>query len=178
MQKGNPTLKIVQGAVIAALYAALTILQSVLIPESTSMAVQFRAAEALTVLAFFSPTAIAGLTVGCIIANISSIPSVGAIDIVFGPLASLLAALMMYALRNAKLFGLPVFGLLMPAVFNGLVVGFELDFFVMNNLRFDFVDFLIQGGFVALGELAVLFVLGLPLYLMINKRHLAKQLKI
>ena len=37
---------------------------------------------------------------------------------------------------------------------------------------------IVQGGFVALGELAVLFVLGLPRYLMINKRHLAKQLKI
>ena len=63
------TLYIVQAAVIAALYATLTTAQALLIPGSTSMAVQFRVAEAMTILAFFTPVAIPGLTVGCILAN-------------------------------------------------------------------------------------------------------------
>lgn len=72
--KNKTTLYIVQGAVIAAMYAALTILQNVLFPGSASMAVQFRVSEVLTVLALFTPAAIPGLTVGCVIANLSSLP--------------------------------------------------------------------------------------------------------
>ncbi len=65
----------------------------------------------------------------------------------------------------------------MPAVMNGIFVGFEIDFFFVNNLSFNFYDFLIQGGLVAVGELAVLTVLGLPLFKLIEKRKLDKLLK-
>lgn len=160
--KKNSTLYLVQGAVIAALYAALTILQNVLIPGSASMAVQFRVAEALTVLACFTPAAIPGLTIGCVIANISSLSTLGPYDLIFGSVASLCAALAMWALRNVRWFKLPVLAALMPAVMNFLFVGFEIEFFFVPG-GFHFGDFLLQGGLVALGELAVLFVLGLPL---------------
>ena len=59
------------GALLAALYVALTHLQNLLIPNSASMAIQFRASEALCVLAFFTPAAIPGLTLGCLLFNIS-----------------------------------------------------------------------------------------------------------
>ena len=59
------------GAIIAAMYAALTHLQNILIPNSASMAVQFRASEALCVLAFFTPAAVPGLTLGCALFNLS-----------------------------------------------------------------------------------------------------------
>ena len=175
--KRKSTLYIVQGALIAAIYATMTILQNVLIPGSASMPVQFRISEVLTVLALYTPAAIPGLTIGCVIANISSLSVLGPYDLIFGSLATLFAALSMYALRNVRLFKLPVLAALMPALFNGLLVGFEIDFFFMNNaLAFNFVDFLIQGGLVALGELAVLFVLGLPLTRVIELNSLDKKL--
>ena len=173
--KTKSTVYIVQAAVIAALYAALTILQNTLLPGTASMAVQFRVAEVLTILAVFTPAAIPGLTVGCVIANISSLSTLGPYDMIFGSLASLLAAVLMYLLRNKRLFKLPVAAALMPALANGIIVGFEIEFFFVEG-GFHFGDFLLQGGLVALGELAVLFVLGLPLARLIEKKGFDKKL--
>ncbi len=167
------TLFIVQAAIIAALYASLTLGQMILLPGTADMAVQFRVSEALTILALYTGAAIPGLTIGCVIGNILS--GVGAVDMIFGPAASFFAVVAMYALRNVRVFKLPIPAALMPALFNGLIVGFEIDFFFINNLSFNFTDFLIQGGFVALGELAVLFVLGIPLSIMIEKTGLNKR---
>ena len=162
---------LVQGAVIAALYAVLTVGQNLILPGTASMAVQFRVAEVLTVLAVYTPAAIPGLTVGCIIANISSVTAgLGLYDMVFGSVASLLAAVCMYLLRNVRIRTVPFPALLMPALFNGVIVGFEIDFFFIGNLSFHFVDFLIQGGCVALGELGVLLVLGIPFCLILNRQ--------
>lgn len=173
--KTKSTVYIVQAAVIAALYAALTILQNTLLPGTASMAVQFRVAEVLTILAIFTPAAIPGLTVGCVIANISSLSVLGPYDMIFGSIASLLAAVLMYLLRNKRLFKLPVAAALMPALANGIIVGFEIEFFFVEG-GFHFGDFLFQGGCVALGELGVLFVLGLPLARLIEKQGFDKKL--
>lgn len=173
--KTKSTVYIVQAAVIAALYAALTILQNTLLPGTASMAVQFRVAEVLTILAVFTPAAIPGLTIGCVIANISSLSVLGPYDLIFGSIASLLAAVLMYLLRNKRLFKLPVASVLMPALANGIIVGFEIEFFFVEG-GFHFGDFLFQGGCVALGELGVLFVLGLPLARLIEKQGLDKKL--
>lgn len=173
--KSKSTVYIVQAAVIAALYAALTILQNTLLPGTASMAVQFRVAEVLTILAVFTPAAIPGLTIGCVIANISSLSVLGPYDLIFGSIASLLAAVLMYLLRSKRLFKLPVASALMPALANGIIVGFEIEFFFVEG-GFHFGDFLFQGGCVALGELGVLFVLGLPLARLIEKQGLDKKL--
>ena len=173
--KSKSTVYIVQAAVIAALYAALTILQNTLLPGTASMAVQFRVAEVLTILAVFTPAAIPGLTIGCVIANISSLSVLVPYDLIFGSIASLLAAVMMYLLRNKRLFKLPVASALMPALANGIIVGFEIEFFFVEG-GFHFGDFLFQGGCVALGELGVLFVLGLPLARLIEKQSFDKKL--
>ena len=173
--KTKSTVYIVQAAVIAALYAALTILQNTLLPGTASMAVQFRVAGVLTILAIFTPAAIPGLTVGCVIANISSLSVLGPYDMIFGSLASLLAAVLMHLLRNKRLFKLPVAAALMPALANGIIVGFEIEFFFVEG-GFHFGDFLFQGGCVALGELGVLFVLGLPLARLIEKQGFDKKL--
>lgn len=175
--KKKSTLYLVQAAIIAALYATMTILQNVLLPGSASMAVQFRVSEVLTILALYTPAAIPGLTIGCVIANISSLAALGPYDLIFGSLATLFAALLMYAFRNVRLFRLPVLAALMPALLNGIFIGFEIDFFFINNAAaFNFADFLVQGGLVALGELAVLFVLGLPLSRLIEIKKLDKKL--
>ena len=168
---------IVQGAIIAALYATLTIMQNVLLPGTASMAVQFRASEILTMLALFTPAAIPGLTIGCVIANISSLSALGPYDLIFGSLASFFAAVAMYALRNVRIKKLAIPAALMPSLMNGLLVGFEIDFFFVNNFAFNFGDFLFQGALVALGELAVLIVLGLPFSYYIEKRHLNKSIE-
>lgn len=173
--KNKSTIYIVQAAVIAALYAVLTILQNTLLPGSASMAVQFRVSEILTILAVFTPAAIPGLTVGCIIANISSLSTLGPYDMIFGSLASLIAALLMYLFRNVRWFTLPVLSALMPALINGIIVGFEIEFFFVEG-SFHFADFLLQGGLVALGELGVLIVLGLPFAKIIEKQRLDKKL--
>lgn len=169
---------ITQAAVIAALYAVLTILQNTLIPGSASMAVQFRVSEVMTVFALYTPAAIPGLTIGCIAANISSLSELGPYDLIFGSAASLLSALAMYVLRRVRIKKLALPAVLMPALMNGILVGFEIDFFFINNLSFNLLDFLFQGGLVAAGELAVLFVLGLPASYMIESRGLDKKIKI
>lgn len=173
--KTKSTLFVVQAAVIAALYAVLTILQNTLLPGTASMAVQFRVSEVLTILAVFTPAAIPGLSIGCVIANISSLSVLGPYDLIFGSLASLLAAVLMYLLRNKRLFKLPVAAALMPALANGILVGFEIEFFFVEG-GFHFGDFLLQGGLVALGELGVLFVLGLPLARLIEKQGFDKKI--
>ena len=74
---------VVQTAIIAALYAALTYAQNFLLPGTTSAAVQFRVSEALNVLALFTPAAIPGLTLGCVLSNIYNIGSGLPLDMIF-----------------------------------------------------------------------------------------------
>ena len=63
--------QIAHAALIAAIYAVLTHLQNLLLPNSASFAIQLRLSEALCVLALFSPTAISGLTIGCLLFNLT-----------------------------------------------------------------------------------------------------------
>lgn len=166
---------IVQTAIIAALYAALTYAQNFLLPGTTSAAVQFRVSEALNVLALFTPAAIPGLTLGCVVSNLYNIGSGLPLDMIFGSLATLGASLCMYLLRGVKIKGYPLLSMLMPALFNGVIVGWEIETFFIDG-KFIFADFLVQGGLVALGELGVMLVLGTLLYFVIVKRKLDKKL--
>lgn len=166
---------IVQTAVIAAMYAALTYAQNFILPGSTSAAVQFRVSEALNILALFTPYAIPGLTIGCILSNIYNIGSGLPLDMIFGSLATLGATLSIRALRNVKIKDYPFLSMLMPALWNGAIVGWEIEVFFIEG-DFNFVDFLVQGGLVALGELAVMLTLGTILYYVMIKRNLDKRL--
>jgi uncharacterized membrane protein len=171
--KNKKAISITQTAVIAAMYAALTYAQSFLLPGTTTAAVQFRASEALNVLALFTPAAIPGLTLGCIISNLYSIGQGLPLDMIFGSLATLGATICMRLLRNTTIKGYPFFAFLMPAVFNGIIVGWEIEAFFIEG-PFHIGSFLVQGGFVALGELGVMFILGTMLYYAIHKRGLKK----
>ena len=108
------TLFLVQGAVIAALYAALTYAAG--LAGLAYGNVQFRFSEALTVLAAFTPAAIPGLTVGCLLGNLGS--PYGAADIICGTLATLLAALCSYGTRKIRIKGIPFVSLIFPVLFN------------------------------------------------------------
>lgn len=167
--KNKKAIKITQTAVIAAMYAALTYAQGMLLPGTTTAAVQFRASEALNVLALFTPTAIPGLTLGCVIANLYSIGQGLPLDMIFGSLATLGATVCIYLLRNAKIKSYPLFAMLMPALWNGVIIGWEIEAFFIEG-GFHLSSFLIQGGLVALGELGVMLTLGTALYYALAKR--------
>ena len=169
------TKSMVRVAVIAALYAALTYAQALLFPGTTTAAVQFRVSEALNVLALFFPEAIPGLTLGCVISNLYSIGQGLPLDMIFGSLATLGATASIYFLRNAKIKGYPLWAMLMPALWNGIIVGWEIEYFFIEG-GFHIGDFFVQGGLVALGELGVMAVLGTLLYYAIIKRGLDKKL--
>ena len=98
MKKNNKVIFLTQAAMIAALYVVLTLLAAAF--GLSSGVIQVRFSEALTVLAFFTPAAIPGLFIGCILANWLT----GALlwDIVFGSLATLVAAVFTYLLRKNK----------------------------------------------------------------------------
>ena len=170
--KNKKVLFIVQTALIAAMYAALTYAQNLLLPGTTSAAVQFRVSEGLNVLPVFTSAAIPGVAVGCFIANIASF---NPLDMIFGSLATLGATLCIYLLRNVKIKTYPLLSMLMPAIFNGVIVGWEIETFFIDG-PFKFADFLVQGGLVALGELGVMFVLGTILYYTMKKRNLDKRI--
>ena len=155
MKKGNVKY-ITTAALIAAMYVALCYLQNALIYGSTSWAIQFRAAEALCVLAFFTPAAIPGLTIGCLLFNISFAGALP-LDFAVGSLATLLATGGMWLTRKVSLKGLPLLGLLMPAVTNAFLVGWELELYMGGG-------FWINALYVAIGEIAVLLTLGTALY--------------
>ena len=172
--QNNKTKSLVKVAVIAAMYTALTYAQNFLLPGTTSAAVQFRASEALNVLALFMPEAIPGLTIGCVLSNLYNIGSGLPLDMIFGSLATLGTAVCIYLLRNVKINTYPLFAMLMPAIWNGVIVGWEIEFFFIEG-KFHFGDFLVQGGLVAVGELAVMATLGTALYYAISKRGLDKK---
>ena len=151
-------------AIIAALYAVLCYLQNLILPGSASWAIQMRAAEALSVLAFFTPAAVPGLGLGCLLFNMS-FASALPLDFLVGTLASILAAGAMWLTRNVKVRKLPVLGLLMPGIFNAFLVGWELTVYLGGG-------FWLNALYVALGEWIVLLTLGSVLYTAIRKRGL------
>lgn len=158
------TYQIARAAIIAACYVALTHLQNILIPGSTTWAIQFRASEALCVLAFFTPSAVWGLTIGCLLFNISYAAALP-LDFLVGTLASFLSTGAMWVTRKCTIKGFPLLGLLMPALSNAILVGWELSIYIGGG-------FWLNAVYVAIGEAAVLLTLGSGLYYAMRRRHL------
>ena len=153
------TRKIAHAAIFAAMYTVLTYLQNLLLPGSATWAIQLRLSEALCVLAFFTPSAAPGLALGCLIFNLcysAALP----LDFLVGTAATYLACRGMWLCRKV-----PVIGLAFPALFNALLVGWELSVYIGGGFR-------INALYVAIGELAVLYVFGTVLYTVMKKRKL------
>lgn len=157
-----------QAAIIAALYAVLTHLQNLLLPGSATWAIQMRLSEALCVLALFTPAAIPGLTLGCLIFNITYAAALP-LDFVLGSAATLLAAEGMWLTRKVTVHGYPLLAMLMPAIANAILVGWELTVYIGGG-------FGLNALYVALGEIAVLLVPGTILYYALKKRGLDSKL--
>lgn len=144
-----------QAAIIAALYAALTVL---IMPASYGV-MQLRISEALTILPAFTPAAIPGLFIGCVVSNIVS--PVGLIDVLVGSSATLIAAVCSYLLKDHKiLVPLP------PVIANAVMVGMELYYFYNVDFSLPACMF-----WVGLGEAAACYLLGYPLILVLDKHR-------
>ena len=145
------TRQLAMAGIIAGLYAGLTLL----LPIPSYLGVQFRVAEAMTVLPFLFPAAIPGLTVGCFLANLLGSPMV--VDWLFGTAATLLAALWTSRLHNRYLVPLPA------VICNAVIVGAEIAWFFPGEGMSFWAAYGFNALTVGLGELAVCYLLGLPL---------------
>lgn len=143
--------RVTRGAVIAALYAVLTI---VFQPISYGP-VQLRVSEALTLLPFLMPEAIPGLFCGCLVANFFG--GYGIIDMAVGSAATLLAALVSARMPRLWMAAVP------PVVFNAVFVGAMLHYLMDLPLLMTCV-------YVGLGEAAACFLIGIPLMKIVMRR--------
>jgi len=140
-------------AVIAAIYAVMTLSLYVI----SYGPIQFRLSEALTILPVFTANAIPGLTIGCIIANIMG--GYGIMDVVFGGVATLLAAVCTRVFRKNSFMAL-----FSPVFFNSLIVGPMLYFVVPESKSLLFNIFTVGAG-----EFVVCFAVGYPLIRLLKK---------
>ena len=164
----NHTRFIAHAAIIADLYAVLTHLQNLILPGSATWAIQMRLSEALCVLSFFTPAAIPGLSLGCLLLNLTYAATLP-LDFLVGTLATYLACQGMYLLRRVTIHGIPLLGLLLPALTNAILVGWELTVYIGGG-------FLLNAVYVAAGEAIVLLIPGTALYCLLRFRGLAQRL--
>ncbi len=142
-----------ESAIIAALYVALT---WALAPISFG-SVQFRISEVLVLLVFLNPKFAFALIIGCFISNTTS--PLGWWDMVFGTLATALAVIPMMKIKNLYLSAL------MPVISNAIIVSIELYFSLeISPIWLSMIT-------VGLGEAAVLYLVGIPLIISINKNQ-------
>ena len=162
--------RLVRCAVIAAVYVVLCL---VLAPFSYG-AVQVRVAEALCLLPVFGAEYIVGVTLGCFLANLfgSTI-----LDVIFGTLATLLACLVTYKLRNVRIKGLAIPASLPPVFFNAVIVGIEITLFFTDYSAMSAPLWLLclgNGVSVGIGELISCTVLGVALVKLIESNAALK----
>ncbi len=143
-----------RAGVNGALYAALTLLAY---PISFG-AVQLRLSEVLTVLPLFFPEAVPGLFIGCVAANLLS-PNIAVLDVLFGSLATLIAAFLTRRLRNRH----PFIALLPPVLLNAVIVGAVITLSVGSSEDTGVGLFAVNCAAVGLGEALSCLGLGLPL---------------
>ena len=149
-------------AVIAALYAALTLgFQAI-----SYGAVQFRVSEAMTLLPVLFPEAVPGLAVGCLISNLFNPMGATVYDVVFGTLATLLAAFLTRHIKGSIwLRALP------PVICNAIIIGmvltyaYGIDLLWMNMLT------------VGIGQAVVCYALGVPLVRVLEKQPVIQKWK-
>lgn len=153
--RNKNVLFIVRAALIAAIYVVLTYFISIF--NLASGVIQIRVSEALTILPVFTPAAVPGLFLGCLISNV--ITGCMPLDVLFGSLATLIGAIGTYCLRRYKwLAPLP------PVAANVLIMPFVLSYV-----------YLAEGGIlffmvtIGIGEVISCYVLGLMLYQVLNK---------
>ena len=139
-------------AVVAALYAALTIA----LPGISFGLVQFRFSELLVLLCFYRRDYSAALIVGCFIANCFS--PMALMDMVFGTLATAIAVLPMYSVKNIWIASL------LPVISNAVIIAIELFIAFDQPIWLGMLT-------VGLGELAVITIAGCPLFRFVVEKN-------
>ena len=154
-KKDKHVLLLVQAAMIAALYVVLTFIANAL--GLASQAIQVRFSEALSILPYFTPAAVPGLFIGCLLSNI--LTGCALPDIVFGSLATLVAAILTRKLRKNKWMApLP------PIAANAIVVPFVLLYaYGVGPLWFTFLT-VTAGEIISCGVLGMLLLFALQKY--------------
>ncbi len=156
--------QIAYSSLIAALYVALSWLSNIL--GLASYAVQVRFSEALCILPFFTPHAVPGLFIGCLISNLT----MGAhpIDIAFGSLATLVGAYIAGKIKNKYLVAIPT------VVANAIVVPLVVLFCYTSGVKSlgAYIAILVS---VTIGEVVSAYVLGTLLLIAIDKRKIFKK---
>lgn len=151
--------QITDNAIVAAVYVAVTTLTA----SFSFLNVQFRIAEVLVLLCFFRKDFVFGVVIGTLLANIQS--PMGFYDVLFGTFASLLSCI---AIGFSKHLFIAT---LYPVILNGFVVGAELYFLL------DY-PFWVNVGLVALGEFAVVSVVGFALFTALRRnRHFLEEIR-
>lgn len=169
------TRKLTQTAMIAGIYAAITIATFYISFGS----VQYRVSEILTILPIFTGTAVPGLAIGCALANLIGFAiganPLGLIDALFGTSATLIAAVCTYYIgKSNKRWMKVAFAPLPPVLLNAVIVGLELCIIVFSDLSWK--TFLINAGLVGLGQLVVCYGMGIPLMFVLWRNDLHKKL--
>lgn len=169
------TTYVAEAGLIAAVYAACTLVALLLLQGLAWGPVQFRISEALTVLAVLTPAAVPGLTIGCVIANLAAMVingtgALGLLDVVFGSAATLIGALWC-----RKFAENPKVAILGPVLANAIIVPAYLPI-LLQGLGFYTIPFTtisLDGAYLpmylfglvatGIGEAAVIYILGTPL---------------
>lgn len=186
MDKGRSSY-VAQAGMIAAVYAAATLIALLLLQGLAWGPVQFRISEAVCVLAVLTPAAVPGLTVGCAVANLIALAvngtgALGLLDVVFGSLATFLGALWCWKMRER-----PKLALLGPVIANAVIVPAYLPL-LLQGLGFytiPFTTIALDGAYIpmylfglvatGIGEALVMYVLGLPLLTALKRFNVVKR---
>ncbi len=140
---------------IAALIGAMYVVLTLLIAPISYGPLQFRVAEALTVLPYLFPQAIIGLFIGCLISNINS--PFGLIDILLGSLSTLVAAYLTYKAPKPILAPLP------PILINAIVVSAYISYIIK-------VPYYLTALYIMISQTIICYGLGYPLLILLLKR--------
>ncbi len=161
---------LIKGALIAALYLVLTMLFAPI----GFFALQLRISEMLCILPIFTGSAVAGLAVGCAVANIFS--PFGLVDVVFGSLATLLSAFAAWFIaKKVKNSTVVKFTAPLPAViFNALIIGGVL-FFTSQSTQ-DISVYWVLCLQIGAGQLASCYLFGVPLAFVIDRSNSVKKI--
>jgi uncharacterized membrane protein len=155
-----------QAAVIAAAYVVLTLPFA----QFAFGMIQFRLAEALTVLAAMTPAAIPGLFLGCLLANTLNPMSLGPVDIILGSLATLISAVVTWKLsrvlvKDSTLNAVRQMLVIFPGViFNALIVGTYLPFLLSEGEPVTAAMIASFVGWIFLSQTVVIYLIGWPLW--------------
>ena len=178
---------IARAGVIAAVYAACTLVTMLFLGNLAWGPIQFRISEALCALALLSPAAVPGLTLGCAIANIANIAlsgtgALGLLDVVFGSLATCVGALFTWKMRRH-----PAIALAGPVLANALIVPAYLPILLtgVGFYTIPFTSISLDGAWPLMylfglvttgaGEAVIMYVLGYPLYRSLAKTHMMQR---